>query len=112
MTVVHFADTAQANDSSAEIQGRAKNVHKKLTSYRFSQYLHLLWDSAFEISKVSLVFQRNEVAVSVVKHELDSVDFALQNMARSEVRHLQSFQETVGDGVVVQPGCESQESRE
>lgn len=33
--VAHFAHTAQANDSSAEMQGRAKNVHKKLTGYRF-----------------------------------------------------------------------------
>jgi len=40
----------------------------------------LLWDIAFKISKVSLVFQRNEVAVSDVKHELDQVDLALQNM--------------------------------
>ena len=40
--VAHFAHTAEANDSSAEMQGRAKNVHKKLTSYRFLQYLHLL----------------------------------------------------------------------
>ena len=75
---------------------------KKLTSYRFLQYLHLLWDIAFEISKVSLVFQRNEVAVSDVKHELDRVDLALHNMARRGGRHLQSFQEKVGDGVVFQ----------
>lgn len=74
--VAHFAHTAQANDSSAEMQGRAKNVHKKLNSYRFLQYLHLLWDTAFEISQVSLVFQRNEVAVSDVKHELNRVDLA------------------------------------
>ena len=94
MIVAHFAHTAQANDS-AEMQGRAKNVHKKLTSYRFLQYLHLLWDIAFEISKVSLVFQRNEVAVSDVKHELDRVDLAPQNMAQHGRRHLQSFQEKV-----------------
>ena len=30
--VTHFDHTAQANDSSAEMQGRAKNVYKKLTS--------------------------------------------------------------------------------
>ena len=52
--VAHFAHTAEANDSSAEMQGRAKNVYKKLTSYRFLQYLHLLWDIAFEISKSPL----------------------------------------------------------
>ena len=100
--VAHFAHTAQANDSSADMQGRAKNVHKKLTSYRFLQYLHLLWDTALEISQVSLVFQRNEVAVSDVKHELNRVDLAPQNMAQHGRRHLQSFQEKVGDGVVFQ----------
>jgi len=78
--VAHFAHTSQANDTSAEMPGRAKNIHNKLNSYRFLQYLHLLWDIAFKISKVSLVFQRNEVAVSDVKHELDQVDLALQNM--------------------------------
>ena len=102
MIVAHFAHAAQANDSSAEMHGRAKNVHKNQTSYRFLQYLHLLWDIAFEISEVSLVFLRNKVAVSDVKHELDRVDLALQNMARRGGRHLESFQEKVGDGVVFQ----------
>ena len=55
--------------------------------------------------KFSLVFKRNGVAVSVVKHELEKVDLGLQNMsnmARGGGRHLQSFQEKVGDGVVFQ----------
>ena len=47
---------------------------------------------------VSLVFQRNAVTVSDVKHELDRADLALQNMTRREGRHLQSFQDEVGDG--------------
>ena len=37
-----------------------------------------------------------------MKHELDRVDLALQNMAQHGRRHLQSFQEKVGDGVVFQ----------
>ena len=37
-----------------------------------------------------------------MKHELDRVDLALHNMARRGGRHLQSFQEKVGDGVVFQ----------
>jgi len=59
--VAHFENTAQARDSSIEMQGRAKNVHKKLTSFKFLLYFHLLWDIAVEISRVSLAFQRNEV---------------------------------------------------
>lgn len=69
------------------MQGRAKNVHKKMTSYRFLQYLHLLWNVAVEMSKVSLVFQRNEITISDVKHGLDRVNLALQNMARRGRRH-------------------------
>ena len=56
--VAQFVHTAQANDSSGEIQGRAKNFHKKLTSYRFLQYSHLLFDTALEISKDSLLIWR------------------------------------------------------
>lgn len=47
---------------------------KKLASYRFLRYLHLMSDIAVEISKVYLVLQRNEAVVADVKHELDRVD--------------------------------------
>ena len=91
--VSHFEKTVQSRDSSIEMQGRAKNVYKKLTSFKFLLYSHLLWDIAVEISGVSPAFQGNEVSVSDVKHELDRVDLSLQNMGRRGGRLLQLFQE-------------------
>lgn len=38
--VSHFEHTAEARDSSAEIQGRGGNLSKKLKAYKFQLHLH------------------------------------------------------------------------
>ena len=48
-------------------------------------------DIATEISKVSLVFERNEVTNSEVEREADRANIALENMDRRAGRHLQTF---------------------
>ena len=98
--VSHFEHTAEARDSSAIMQGRAKNVTKKLKSYNFLLHLYLMWDIVEELSKVSLIFQKNYVSVPQVKAELDRADAALQNMVTRPGKHLLSFQNEVGDGSV------------
>ena len=56
---MHFQHACDARDSSAEVQGRAANYAKKLTSYVFVKFLHFLLDIIQKVSKVSLVvFQR------------------------------------------------------
>jgi len=56
--VAHFENTVQARDSFIEMQGRAKNAHKKLTSFKFLLYFHLLWDIAVEISSLPCLSEK------------------------------------------------------
>ena len=50
--------------SSAQMQGRAKTYSKKLKSFKFLKFMHLLLDVIKEVSKASLLFQRDDVTVS------------------------------------------------
>ena len=50
---IHFEHASQARDSSAEMQGRAKNYSKKLKSFKFLKFMHLLLDVIKEVSKLA-----------------------------------------------------------
>ena len=91
--VSHFEHTAEARDASAEMQGRARNLAKKLKAYKFLLHLHLMWDVVEEISKVSLTFQKDSISISQVKAELERASQALENMHRRSGTHLAGFQD-------------------
>jgi len=61
--VTHLQHTSQARDSSVTMQGRASNYCKKLVSYKFLFFLHLLLDIVTAISKLSLQFQDDKIAI-------------------------------------------------
>ena len=99
--VSHFEHTAEARDSSTEMQGRGRNLAKKLKAYQFQLHLHLMWDIVEEISKISLIFQKDAISISQVKAEIERASQALENMRRRPPgRHLAAFQEEVGDGTM------------
>jgi len=78
--VSHFEHTAEVRDSSAEMQGRGRNLAKKLKAYQFQLHLHLMWDIVEEISKISLIFQKDAISISQVKAEIERARQALENM--------------------------------
>ena len=98
--VSHFEHTAEARDSSAEIQGRGGNLSKKLKAYKFQLHLHSMWDILEEISKISLIFQKDTISISQVKAEIERASQALENMRRRPGRHLAALEEEVGDGTM------------
>ena len=98
--VSHFEHTAEARDSSAEMQGRGRNLSKKLKAYKFQLHLHLMWDILEEVSKISLIFQKDSISILQVKAEIERASQALENMRRRPGKHLAAFQEEVGAGTV------------
>ena len=98
--VSHFEHRAETRDSSAEMQGRGSNLSEKLKAYKFQLHLHLMWDILEEISKISLIFQKDTISISQVKAEIERASQALENMRRRPGRHLAAFQEEVGDGTM------------
>ena len=53
-----------------------------------------------EISRISLIFQKDSISISQVKAEIERASKALENMRRRPGRHLAGFQEEVGDGTM------------
>ena len=82
------------------MQGRGRNLSKKLKAYKFQLHLHLMWDILEEISKISLIFQKDTISISQVKAEIERASQALENMRRRPGRHLAALQEEVGDGTM------------
>ena len=73
-----------------------KELAKKLKAYKFQLHLHLMWDILEEISKISLIFQKDAFSISQVKAEIEQSSQPLENMQRWPGRHL----EEVGDGTM------------
>ena len=57
-----------------------------------------MWDILEEISKISLIFQKDTISISQVKAEIERASQALENMRRRPGRHLAALEEEVGDG--------------
>ena len=81
--VSHFEHTAEARDSSAEMQGLGRNFANKLKAYKFQLHLHLMWDMVEEITKVSLIFQKDAISISQVKAEIERASQAFREHAKT-----------------------------
>ena len=93
--VMHFQHASQARDSSAEMQGRATNYAKKLTSYVFVKFLHFLLDIIQQVSKVSLVFQKDDSTIALVQDKINTLTASLDALKLRSGQHLRSFEQSV-----------------
>lgn len=96
--VMHLQHAAEARDSSAQMQGRARNYSGKLVSFKFLSLMHLLLDIVEALSKVSLVFQEDGVSLSRVQDKLTTLSALLEAFKHRTGHHLHSIQTEVGDG--------------
>ena len=96
LVVAHFQHASQANDSSAKMQGTARNCGKKLTRYLFVKFLHLLLDIVQQVSKVSLVFQREEGTIAFIQDKVNALNASLKALKTRPGEHLRSFKGSVG----------------
>lgn len=97
LIVLHFEHAVEARDSSKDMQGRAQNYLKKLKSYKFLAFLHLLLDVTKEFSHVSLLFQKNDVSVPEIQDRVNTLNAALDAMQVRPGTHLREFQQSVGE---------------
>ena len=74
-----------------EVQGRAVNYSKKLTSYKFVAVIHLLLDIVGALSKVSLSFQEDGKTISRVQDKLTTLSATLESFKERPGQHLNSF---------------------
>lgn len=80
------------------MQGRASNYCKKLVSFKFLLFLHLLLDIVTAISKLSLQFQEDKMSISQLQDKVYALSSTLDSFKVRAGEHLNSFQQEVGDG--------------
>ena len=95
----HMQETAVAANCSATMKGRARNVIGKLESYKHVAFMFFMLDILDELQKLSLTFQKDEVAVSDVKNALERTRLALNALLARPGTHLRKFEESLHGNV-------------
>ena len=81
--VSHMSNYAEDNSNRGEDRAKAKGIIKKLCQYKLVYYLYFLKDVLSEVSRVSLLFQREDINVSSAVTVLESCNSVLTNMAQN-----------------------------
>lgn len=95
----HMHQTAVAGTSSATMKGRAQNVISKLESYKHLSFMFFMLDILDELQKLSLTFQKDEVAVSDVKNALERTRLSLTALLVRPGANLRKFEQSVNGNV-------------
>ena len=93
----HMHQTAVAGNSSATMQGRARTVISKLESYKHVALMFFMLDILDELQKLSLTFQKDEVAVNDVKNALERTRLSLTALLAGT--NLRKFEQSVNGNV-------------
>ena len=91
--------TAVAGNSSATMQRRARTVISKLASYKHVALMFFMLDILDELQKLSLTFQKDEVAVSDVKNALERTRLSLTALLARPGANLRKFEQSVNGSV-------------
>ena len=95
----HMHETAMAANCSATMQGRARNVVTKLESYKHVPFMFFMLDILDELQKLSLTFQKDEVAVNDVKNALERTRLALNALLARSGTHSRTFEQSLSGNV-------------
>ena len=89
--IAHFNDTAADRRGSADIQGRATNIVRKLENLFTIGFIHLMLDFIEVLSKVSLLFQHNDITLAAAKDGLEVARLKLKAMVPRPARKFSEF---------------------
>ena len=91
MIIAHFDDTAANGRESADMQGCATNIAKKLENLSIVGFLHLMLDFIEVLSKDSLLLQHNDVTLVAAKDGLEVAWLELKAMVARPAHKLSEF---------------------
>lgn len=87
-TAVHFhMQHLAASSKNTEITGRAKHISQQMEKLPFVGFCHFLHDLFGEISKLSLVLQKNSLILPQAKAAIDSCVCTIKGMKDKPVRN-------------------------
>lgn len=89
--VMHLMNYAEDNSNKGEDRAKAKGNIKRLTEYKFVWYMYFLKDVLSEVSRVSLLFQRNDINVASAMGILQTTKLTLEDMKDNAGPQLQEF---------------------
>ena len=77
LELVHPMSYAEDNTNRAEDREKAKGIITKIRQYKFVLYFHFIADLLGEITKISLLFQREDINVSSAVTKLEAAHLSL-----------------------------------
>ena len=90
--IAHVNDTAADRRGSADMQGRATNIVRKLENLFTIGFIHLMLDFIeVKLPKVSLLFQRNDITLAAAQDGLEVVRLELKAMVARPARKFSEF---------------------
>ena len=89
--IAHFNDTAAVRRGSADMQGRATNIVRKLENLFTVGFIQLMLDFIEVLPKVSLLFQCNDITLAAAKDGLEVARLELKAMVARPARKASEF---------------------
>ena len=94
---VHFNHTAQGEDASPVMVGRAKKVVSQLQNYKLILYMHFMLDILEQCSILSTTFQRDTCSLNMTNDALARFILSIEGLKHSNGPNLQRFLSEVTD---------------
>ncbi|XP_021357227.1 zinc finger protein 862-like [Mizuhopecten yessoensis] len=96
--VMHIMNYAEDNTNRGEDRAKAKGIIAKLLQYKFVWYMYFIKDVLLEITRISLLFQREDITVTSAVTKVQSAQLSLRDMINNPGPTLREFdQDVVGD---------------
>ena len=99
LIIVHLMSYRYAEDNTnrAEDREKAKGIINKMRQYKFVFYFHFIADLLGEVTKISLLFQREDINVSSAVTKLEAAHLSLNAMLNNNGTYLDAFDNDVDD---------------
>ena len=98
----HFQNTVEAATSSADMQGRARKIIKEQEKFNTVLFACFILDVLECLSKLSMLFQKDNVTLTLAKDGLEHTTLKLTAMLVRPGPYLQEFLQNTGDKNVFQ----------
>ena len=96
--IIHMMNYSEDNTNRAEDREKATGIIRKVMQYKFVWFLHFLKDILNEVSKISLLFQREDISISSAVTKLQSATLSLRDLFDNKGEHQRSFKNEIQNG--------------
>ena len=96
-TAAH-TEHAASNARNADEMGKARDIHKTITTLRFVKFLHLLQDVLKVVVDVSLQFQSNKLLIIDIPRQVEKLTMQLKSLKLTPGKNMISFFKKIKPG--------------